>query len=146
MDKHEKVSLIAGLNGDVDYNSGEYYNQIDIYTVAKTIDFIFTDEVGANYVCRLGALRDATQYLPEDLYELWEDRITVMSMYDVDTDDTYIEAPVAIDISGTKVQEYFGLNDSTCYLMLSDLSGHEEYMQGFLQMLYDIETGAVSAE
>lgn len=146
MDKHTGVSYIAGLVGDKDSTVGGMYDQITIYTVAGNVDFVFADETGADYVCKMGAVSDVNVALPAELLELWKDRVTDFSVWDASTDDTFFNAPVAIDISGTNVQKYFGLDDKTKYLLICDLSGNEEYMQGFYNMLYDIETGTLEAE
>ena len=138
MEKHEGVSLIAGLSGDVDANSTAYYNQIDLYTVSGQMDFVFTDEAGVQYLCDLGTPLDVTQVLPEDLLSQWSNREAVFSQRNED-DDTYFDNYAAIDISGTNVHDYFGLDDNTCYLVIVDLSNNEDYMQAFYQLLYDVE-------
>lgn len=142
MDKHEGVSFLTGLSGDVDVNSASYIDQIQLYTVAGEMDFVFTDEAGAQYLCDLGTPLDVTDQLSLDLLKLWSTRTVEFSELDSDTDE-YYDNYAAIDISGTAVQDYFGLDDNTCYLMLVDLSGNEEYMQAFYNLLYDIETGTI---
>ena len=140
MDKHEGFSMVAGLSGDVDANSTAYYNQIDIYTVSGQMDFAFTDEAGVQYLCDLGTPLDVTKQLPDNLLDLWANREATFSQRN-ENDDTYFDNYAAIDISGTKVQEYFGLDDNMCYLVIVDLSGNEEYMQNFYNLLYEIEIG-----
>ena len=140
MGKHEGFSMIAGLSGDVDANSTAYYNQIDIYTVSGQMDFAFTDEAGVQYLCDLGTPLDVTEQLPDELLTTWANREAVFSQRNAN-DDTYFDNYAAIDISGTKVQEFFGLEDSISYLVVVDLSDNEEYMQSFYSLLYDIETG-----
>ncbi len=46
---------------------------------------------------------------------------------------------VAVDISDSKIHEYFGLADNINYLVIADLSGSEEYMDNFYKLLYEIE-------
>ena len=140
MGKHEGFSMIAGLSGDVDANSTAYYNQIDIYTVSGQMDFAFTDEAGVQYLCDLGTPLDVTEQLPDELLTTWANREAVFSQRNAN-DDTYFDNYAAIDISDTKVQEFFGLEDSISYLVVVDLSDNEEYMQSFYSLLYDIETG-----
>ncbi|MBR1623488.1 MAG: hypothetical protein IJ675_06220 [Pseudobutyrivibrio sp.] len=140
MGKHEGFSMIAGLSGDVDANSTAYYNQIDIYTVSGQMDFAFTDEAGVQYLCDLGTPLDVTEQLPDELLTTWANREAVFSQRNAN-DDTYFDNYAAVDISGTKVQEFFGLEDSISYLVVVDLSDNEEYMQSFYSLLYDIETG-----
>ncbi len=140
MDKHEGFSMVAGLSGDVDANSTAYYNQIDLYTVSGQMDFAFTDEAGVQYLCDLGTPLDVTKQLPDNLLDLWANREATFSQRN-ENDDTYFDNYAAIDISGTKVQEYFGLDDTMCYLVIVDLSGNEEYMQNFYNLLYEIEIG-----
>ena len=140
MGKHEGFSLISGLSGDVDANSTAYYNQIDLYTVSGQMDFAFTDEAGVQYLCDLGTPLDVTKELPENLMKLWSNREAVFSQRN-ENDDTYFDNYAAIDISGTKLHEFFGLDDTMCYLVLVDLSGNEEYVQKFYQLIYDIEMG-----
>ena len=140
MDKHEGFSMIAGLSGDVDANSTAYYNQIDIYTVSGQMDFVFTDEAGVQYLCDLGTPLDVTKELPDNLKKIWSNREALFSQRN-ENDDTYFDNYAAIDISGTKVQQYFGLDDTVCYLVIVDLSNNEKYMQNFYQLLYDIEMG-----
>jgi len=140
MGKHEGFSIIAGLSGDVDANSTAYYNQIDLYTVSGQMDFAFTDEEGVQYLCDLGTPLDVTAELPENLMDLWKNREVTFSQRN-ENDDTYFDNYAAIDISGTKVHDFFGLDDNVCYLVLVDLSGNEDYMQNFYQLMYDIEMG-----
>ena len=140
MGKHEGFSIIAGLSGDVDANSTAYYNQIDLYTVSGQMDFAFTDEEGVQYLCDLGTPLDVTAELPENLMDLWKNREATFSQRN-ENDDTYFDNYAAIDISGTKVHDFFGLDDNMCYLVLFDLSGNEDYMQNFYQLMYDIEMG-----
>lgn len=140
MGKHEGFSIIAGLSGDVDANSTAYYNQIDLYTVSGQMDFAFTDEEGVQYLCDLGTPLDVTAELPENLMDLWKNREATFSQRN-ENDDTYFDNYAAIDISGTKVHDFFGLDDNMCYLVLVDLSGNEDYMQNFYQLMYDIEMG-----
>ncbi|WP_028234622.1 hypothetical protein [Pseudobutyrivibrio sp. MD2005] len=140
MGKHEGFSLIAGLSGDVDANSSSFYNQIDIYTVSGQMDFVFTDEVGVQYLCDMGTPLDVTEELPDNLMEIWTNREAEFSQRK-ENDDTYFDNYAAVDISGTKVHDYFGLDDNTTYLVIVDLSNNEQYMQNFYQLLYDIEMG-----
>lgn len=143
MDKHTGVSLLGGLSGDIERDATNYYNQLNIYTISGQVDFAFVDEAGAKYMCSLGALSSVEDSVPVDLQDLWADRVVEMDVYDCSTEDEYVSAPVAFDITGTQVQEYFGLEDDTCYLMICNLSGHPDYMEKFGQMLYDIETGSI---
>ena len=138
MGKHDGVSLVAGLSGDVDANSTAYYNQIDIYSVSGQMDFAFTDEAGVQYLCDLGTPLDVTKQLPDNLMSIWKNRVATFSQRN-ENDDTYFENYAAIDISGTNIQEYFGLEDTMSYLVIVDLSGNEDYMQQFYQLLYEIE-------
>lgn len=140
LDKHESVGLEYGIDTSADAAAGSLYKQIDIYTIADEIDVCFTDKEGADYVAGLGTTQLMETELPKELYELWEDKIVELSVYDTNTDDTFYDLPSAVDISGTKVAEYFGLSPETKYMIVCDLSGHEEYMQKFFMMLYDIET------
>ncbi|MCR5415938.1 MAG: hypothetical protein K6E79_04005 [Pseudobutyrivibrio sp.] len=142
MEAHDGVSLIAGLSGDVDSNSISYYNQIDLYTVSGQMDFAFTDEEGVQYLCDLGTPLDVTQVLPENLAELWKNRETQFSQRN-ENDETYFDNYAAIDISDTAIPEYFGLDDNMSYLVITDLSNNQEYMDAFYQLLYDIDTGNV---
>jgi hypothetical protein len=59
------------------------------------------------------------------------------------TDDDGITGnyDVAVDITGTGIQEYFGLDEKMKYLMIADLSGSEEYLQNFYDLIYKIEKG-----
>lgn len=139
MGKHEGFSLVSGLSGDVDNNSTAYYNQIDLFTVSGQMDFAFTDEAGVQYLCDLGTPLDVTQELPENLMELWQNREATFSQRNAN-DDTYFDNYAAIDISGTNVQKYFGLDSSMSYLVVVDLS-ENDYMERFYQLLYEIETG-----
>ena len=140
MGNHEGFSIIAGLSGDVDANSTAYYNQIDLYTVSGQMDFAFTDEAGVQYLCDLGTPLDVTKELPDNLLDKWSNRETIFSQRNAN-DDTYFDNYAAIDISGTKLQDYFGLEDTMSYLVIVDLSDNEEYMQNFYSLLYEIETG-----
>lgn len=142
MDGHDGFSFIGGLSGDPDSNNTSYYNQIDLYTVSGQMDFAFTDEAGVQYLCDLGTPLDVTNELPEDLLEVWSGREAVFNQRN-DNDDTYFENYAAIDISDTKVHDYFGLDDNMSYLVLVDLSGNHEYVEAFYQLLYQIEVGEI---
>lgn len=145
MGKHEGVSLVSGLSAQGDAVAGNYYNQIDLDIVSSQMDFAFTDEEGVQYLCDLCAPQDVKAQLPENLMSLWSGRETSFSQRN-QNDDTYFDNYAAIDISGTKVHDYFGLDDSIKYLVITDLSGNQEYMDNFYQLLYQIETGKVKGE
>lgn len=143
MGKHEGVSLIAGLSGDSESNSTGYYNQIDLYTISGQMDFAFTDDDGVQYLCDLGTPWDVTEELPDELLELWSDREVSFRELNAD-DDSYFDNHAAIDISGTAVHDYFGLDDNMSYLVIVGNPSANEYMDDFYQLLIDIETGKVS--
>lgn len=142
MDKHDVAEIMVGVETTADPMA--MYKQIDIYTAAGQIDIMFSDREGAEYAGTLGTTQVIEDMLPANLYELWKDRVEEMPVHDVNTEDTFYTLPVLVNISGTKVADYFGLMPGVDYMMISDLSGNEEYLQKFFQMLYDIETGAYS--
>lgn len=142
MKDHEGFSFIGGLSGDVDSNSTSYYNQIDLYTVSGQIDFAFTDEAGAQYLCDLGTPWDVTEVLPDELLSIWSNREVEFNQRN-ENDDSYFTNYAAIDISGTAVHDYFGLDDNMCYLVIVGNPSENEYMDDFYQLLIDIENGEV---
>lgn len=141
MEKHDVARMEHSVDTEADVSMGAYYKQIDLYTIADEIDVVFADEVGAAYVAGLGTTYPLENVFTDELYTLWSDKLVNFDVYDTQTEDTYYNLPVAVDISGTRVHEYFGLEEETRYILVTDLSGHEEYLQKFFQMLYDIETG-----
>ncbi len=145
MARHDGVSIVAGLSTDELVNAGTYYNKIDLFTVSDQMDFVFTDEAGVEYLCELGTPLDVTTELPEELYDIWADRVVAFSQRNPN-EDTYFDNYAAVDISGTGVQEYFGLDDDMRYLVIVDLSQNEEYMSSFYHLLYEIETRQTEGE
>jgi len=142
MTGHDGFSFIGGLSGDPDSNSISYYNQIDVYTVSGQMDFAFTDQAGVEYLCDLGTPYGVTEELPSELMELWNGRQVSFSQRNAN-DDTYFDNYAAIDISGTKVHDYFGLDDNMTYLVITNLSDNQNYMDSFCDYLYKIEAGEI---
>ena len=141
MSKHDGFNLSGDFYTNDNVNMGGYGNKLDIYVMTGQLDFAFTDEEGVKYLVDMGVVRDLKTTAPDKLLSLWasEDRL-----YNVDvTDDDGITGnyDVAVDISGTGIQEYFGLDESMKYLMIADLSGSEEYLENFYKLLYEIEVG-----
>ncbi|SCZ78788.1 hypothetical protein [Pseudobutyrivibrio xylanivorans] len=141
MEKHDGFSLSGDFYTNDTENMGGYGNKLDIYIMTGQLDFAFTDEVGVKYLVDMGVVRDLKTTAPDKLLDLWTSE---GRLYNVDvTDDDGITGnyDVAVDISGTGIQEYFGLDENMKYLMIADLSGSEEYLQNFYKLLYEIETG-----
>ncbi|MCR4694893.1 MAG: hypothetical protein K5773_06195 [Pseudobutyrivibrio sp.] len=140
MEKHEGFSYRGGLSAVPDSGVSGMYNQVDLFTISGQMDFAFTDDDGVQYLCNFGTPYDVTQVLPQELLDMWPDKEVSFTEYNPDTEQ-YYDNYAAINISGTAVQEYFGLDPSMCYLVITDLSDNPKYMDAFYQVLYDIETG-----
>ncbi len=141
MEKHDGFSLSGDFYTNDTENMGGYGNKLDIYIMTGQLDFAFTDEVGVKYLVDMGVVRDLKTTAPDKLLDLWTSE---GRLYNVDvTDDDGISGnyDVAVDISGTGIQEYFGLDEKMKYLMIADLSGSEEYLQNFYDLIYKIEKG-----
>ncbi|SFN76175.1 hypothetical protein SAMN04487831_103195 [Pseudobutyrivibrio sp. UC1225] len=141
MAKHDGFNLSADFYTYDDVNMGGYGNKLDIYIMTGQLDFAFTDEVGVKYLVDMGVVRDLKTTAPDKLLDLWTSE---GRLYNVDvTDDDGITGnyDVAVDITGTGIQEYFGLDEKMKYLMIADLSGSEEYLQNFYDLIYKIEKG-----
>ncbi|SHJ15818.1 hypothetical protein [Pseudobutyrivibrio xylanivorans] len=141
MEKHDGFSLSGDFYTYDDVNMGGYGNKLDIYIMTGQLDFAFTDEVGVKYLVDMGVVRDLKTTAPDKLLDLWTSE---GRLYNVDvTDDDGITGnyDVAVDITGTGIQEYFGLDEKMKYLMIADLSGSEEYLQNFYDLIYKIEKG-----
>ena len=138
MDKHDGLSITAELSSADDANMGGYGSQLDILIMTGQMDFAFTDEAGVEHLVDMGVIRPLDKTLPKDLYQDWagDNRIYTAEYTDDDGNtDTY---QVAADISGTKIQQYFGLDDNTKYLVIADLSGSEDYMENFYNLLKEM--------
>lgn len=48
-----------------------------------------------------------------------------------------------VDIAGSPIQDYFGLDDNVHYLVLTGFSGNAQYMKDFQQMLDEIQAGKI---
>ena len=141
MDKHDGVGITADLyTGDTD-SMGGYGDKLTIYVMAGQLDFAFTDEEGVKYLVDMGAVRDAKDVLPDELLSKWTEEGRLYTMDVTDSDGKTGTFDVAIDISGSPVHDYFGLDDNTKYLVIADLSGSEEYMNNFYELLENIEMG-----
>lgn len=139
MEKHDGFSLSGDFYTNDTENMGGYGNKLDIYVMTGQLDFAFTDEAGVKYLVDMGVVRDLKTTVPDKLLDKWTSE---GRLYNVDvTDDAGKTGnyDVAVDISGTGIQEYFGLDENINYLMIADLSGSEEYMTRFYELLYKIE-------
>ena len=86
----------------------------------------------------MGAIRDIKEVAPDYLLSQWgDDRLYEASV--VGDDGKTYSGYVAVDISDSKIHEYFGLADNINYLVIADLSASEEYMDNFYKLLYEIE-------
>ncbi|SDB29220.1 hypothetical protein SAMN02910298_01425 [Pseudobutyrivibrio sp. YE44] len=141
MEKHDGVNITADLYTDETANMGGYGNKLDIYVMAGQLDFAFTDKAGVEYLVNMGAVRDVKDTVPDKLLSKWTDEGLIYSMEVTDDGgktDTY---DVAVDISNSPIHEYFGLDDNIKYLLIADLSGSEEYLNNFYDLLYKVEMG-----
>ena len=138
MAKHDGVNITADLYTDESANMGGYGNRLDIYVMSGQLDFAFTDQAGVDYLVNMGAIRDLKETVPDYLLSQWgDDRLYEASV--VGDDGKTYSGYVAVDISDSKIHEYFGLADNINYLVIADLSGSEEYMDNFYKLLYEIE-------
>ena len=47
----------------------------------------------------------------------------------------------ALDLTGSRIADYFGFHNAKTYLCFTALSGHDEELQGFVRFLYELESG-----
>lgn len=141
MEKHDGFSITADLYTDDTANMGGYGNKLDIYVMAGQMDFAFADEEGVEHMVQLGAIRDIKDTAPADILKLWQDQGRLYNMEVTDDDGVTGSYDVAVDISDSPIHEYFGLDENTKYLMVADLSGSEEYLERFYELLYKLEIG-----
>ena len=141
MEKHDGFSLTADLYTDEAYNMGGYGNKLDIYIMAGQLDFAFTDEEGIKHLVDMGAVRDLKDTVPDELLSKWQSEDLLYSMEVTDDDGLTATYDVAVDISGSPIHEYFGLDANTKYLLIAGLSESEEYMNNFYKLLEGIENG-----
>lgn len=140
MVKHDGVNVTADLYTDEMANMNGYGNRLDIYVMAGQLDFAFTDKEGAEHLAQMGAVRQIGDVVPDNLMNEWADA-DILNTAITDDAGEYFDAGIAVDISNSPIHEYFGLADNINYLVIADLSGNEEYMSKFYDLLYDIETG-----
>lgn len=143
MEKHDGFSLTGDLYTADDANIGGYGNKLDIYVMAGQLDFAFTDEAGVERLVNMGAVRDIKDTVPKPLLSKWQSEDLLYSMEVTDDDGVTATYDVAVDISGSPIHEYFGLDDHTKYLLIADLSESEDYMNSFYKLLEDIENGKI---
>lgn len=141
MSKHDGFNLSGDFYTDDNVNMGGYGNKLDIYVMTGQLDFAFTDEAGVKYLVDMGVVRDLKTTVPDKLLADWTSEGRLYNVDVTDDDGVTGNYDVAVDISGTGIQEYFGLEDSIKYLMIADLSGSEEYLNNFYELLYEIERG-----
>lgn len=141
MEKHDGVSITGDLYTDDNANMGGYGNKLDIFVMAGQLDFAFTDEEGVKHLVDMGAVRDIKDTAPEKLLDIWTAEDVLYSMEVTDDAGKTGNYDVAVDISGSPIHEYFGLDDKTKYLVVADLSESEEYLSNFYELLYKIEVG-----
>ncbi len=141
MEKHDGFSISADLYTDEMANMGGYGNRLDIYVMAGQLDFAFTDKEGVDYLVKMGAVRDINEMVPDTLLSEWKSKDLLLNEDVIDDEGKITNADIAVDISNSPIHEYFGLDDRTKYLVISDLSGSEEYMQNFYTVLEQIESG-----
>lgn len=141
MEKHDGFSLTGDLYTDDNVNMGGYGNKLDIFIMAGQLDFAFTDEEGVKHLVDMGAVMDLKDTVPDELLAKWQSEDLIYSMDVTDDDGITGNYDVAVDISNSPIHQYFGLDDNTKYLLIADLSGSEEYLQNFYDLLLRIEKG-----
>jgi hypothetical protein len=141
MAKHDGFNLSADFYTYDDVNMGGYGNKLDIYIMTGQLDFAFTDDVGVDYLVDMGVIRDLSTTVPNELYSKWESEGRIYQATVTDDDGVTNNYNVAVDISGSPIQKYFGLDENIRYLLIADLSGSEDYMARFYELLYELEKG-----
>lgn len=146
--KDEEVVYLGDVSSKPMATTGMAMVKLDLHMAARELDVCFADEDATMRLAASEALRPVEDMLPSMLYELWKDRIVDFEVYDAQNseylvNEVYTMEPVAIDISGTKVHEYFGLDENTIYFCPVNISGHDENYEKFLEMVYEIETGKI---
>lgn len=142
--KKEEVALYDGLGTTPEYFAGGY-NLITMYAAADELNLVFTDEEGIDFIGVTGIVAAPSQWMAPEAYEYFKDKITEVPIIKDTTDmSEHPEMemlPVAVDISGTRVQEVFGLDDDTKYMICIIWKGFEDELQTYSRYLYDIEKG-----
>ena len=139
MSKHDGFNLSGDFYTDDNVNMGGYGNKRDIYIMTGQLDFAFTDDIGVDYLVDMGVIRDLSTTVPEELYSKWESEGRIYQATVTDDDGITNNYNVAVDISGSPIQKYFGLDENIRYLLIADLSGSEDYLQNFYSLLEELE-------
>ena len=126
------VSLSAVSSPYMSSRSMSGTSQIMVYILGKELDYVITDKTGLEYLCSEDVSKHLDKFLPGYIYDAFSEKIVSM---DVKGNNV----PVAIDITGTRFAESLGINYSPAYICFQDLSGHDDNMQRFLELLYKFE-------
>lgn len=125
--EHEKLDVFedltlddASLNGSTTATMGE--NAYYVHLAAQEIDFAICDSKGLACTKSLDGCQDPKDFLSEETYEKYRDRIT---------ED-------AIDITGTAAAEYLGTNNDPVYIVITNLSGHDDTLMMYLEYLLNL--------
>lgn len=142
--KKEEVALFDGLGTSQEYYAGGY-NLITMYTAADELNLVFTDKEAFDFLGITGIVATPERWMAPEVYEYFKDRIIEMPVIEDTTDMSenpkMIMQPVVIDLQGTRIQEAFGLDDDTRYLICVIHKGFEEQLEKYSRYLYDIEKG-----
>lgn len=131
----ELVTDVSLSNVTTPYMSGKSMSgssQIMVYILGHELDYVITDKTGLEYLCAEDVSRHLDEFLPEYIYDAFGEKIISM-----DVKGSMI--PVAIDITKSRFAESLGLSYSPAYICFQDLSGHDDNMQRFLELLYKFE-------
>ncbi len=146
--KDEEVVYLGDVSSQPMAGGGMPVVKTDLHMAAREIDVCFADEDATVRFAASEALRPVETMMSSELYELWKDRVVDFEVYDAENseylvNEVYVMKPVAIDISGTNVHKYFGLDEKTKYFLPFNFSGHDDNYEKFLEMIYEIETGKI---
>ena len=127
MGKHEGVSISSDVYSD-ERGDMAYGNRLDLLIATGQMDFAFTDEAGLEY------LEDNLFHSKEEL----DVSLELLKEYGTITGDK-----PAKDISGSPIQEYFGLEDDVHYLFFYPGELNKDKLKAFKKMLDEIEAGTI---
>ncbi|MBQ0043288.1 MAG: hypothetical protein KBS85_08260 [Lachnospiraceae bacterium] len=145
---------------------GVFFSDFQLTMASGDLNVIFADEDGVKYLAENAYLYTIDEWLPDNLKEIWSDRITEFTAYnlgkydvmswsefmktiDVETNEPtevpessqeeYAVQQMAINIAGTKVHELFGLPENVCYLVVPNSTEDSELIQKFCDYLVELE-------
>ena len=140
----ETITVYTGLTTKPEDTGEEYYSLLTVHIAARELDVVFADVQSVSYLGRSGALSLTEEWLTGKAAEIYGDRVAEFEYLTegngMDDNDVCVQAPVAVDLSGSLAMEALGLDESTPYMIVISKSDRTQEIQTFLNYLYEIET------